>query len=383
MPALLPHQRVYVMQFVLALSLGGLLSRLPDLQVEFGLREGQLGLLLISMSSGVLVGMTFTGKLVDRLGARLTAMITIFGASALYALIPWMPSATAAAPFFFVSGLLMGAIEINVNLEADRHEAVLGYRIMSRAHGMWSLGFFVTALVGAGVRQAGISIELHMLVVLAVVLALGWIVFSKVENAPPRTGSHGGDTPLVAFPTLGMLPLCLVGAAPLFAEGAGVDWSAIYMRDVFAVEPFVGGLSITIFSLAIAIGRLFMDPVVDRFSPRPVAVALLSLCGAGLAMVAMAPHPAVALVGFGLAGVGCSSVYPLAVSAAAQRTDRPASINVAALGQMTFVVFFAGPPLLGFVAEHFGIRYSYWAVVPTVIAALLATRALSAGRSRH
>lgn len=381
MPRILPHHRVYFMQFALALSMGALLSRLPDLQRDFGLTEGQLGLLLVAMSSGVLCGMTFLGRLVDRLGARITVFVTLFGASAFYALIPWMPSPAAAAPLFFAAGLLAGAFEINVNLEADRHEAVLGYRIMSRAHGMWSLGFFITALVSAGVRQASISIGFHMLAVLAVVVVSGLVVFSKVENAPHRPNSHAGSAPLVAFPTFALLPLCLVGAAPLFAEGAGVDWSAIYMRDVFAVEPFVGGLSITIFSLAIAAGRLGMDPVVDRFNPRPVAIVLLGLAAIGLVMVATAPTPLVALIGFGLTGLGCSSVYPLAVSAAAQRTDRPTSINVAALGQMTFVVFFAGPPLLGFVAEHFGVRVSYWTVVPVVVAALLATRALAHGVS--
>ena len=45
---------------------------------------------------------------------------------------------------------------------------------------------------------------------------------------------------------------------------------------------------------------------------------------------------------------------------------------------MTFVVFFAGPPLLGFIAEHFGIRFSYWTVVPVIIAALVVIRALAA-----
>ena len=58
-------------------------------------------------------------------------------------------------------------------------------------------------------------------------------------------------------------------------------------------------------------------------------------------------------------------------------SGRPASVNVAALGQMTFVVFFAGPPLLGFVAQQFGIRFSYWTVVPLIVAALLAIKALS------
>jgi MFS family permease len=248
---------------------------------------------------------------------------------------------------------------------------------MSRAHGMWSLGFFVTSMIAAPVRQAAISIELHTFVALVVVVVAGVFVFARIESAPPRADGHDGKTPLVAFPTIGLLPLCLIGAAPLLVEGAGIDWSGIYMRDVFSVEPFVGTLAVTLFALLMAVARLSMDPVVDRFSPRVVAGVLLGIAAAGLVIVGTASHPYIALVGFGLMGLGASSVYPLAVSAAAQRTDRPASVNVAALGQMTFVVFFAGPPLLGFVAEHFGIRYSYWTALPLVIAALLVIRALA------
>jgi MFS family permease len=372
-----PHQRIYGIFFIFALSMGALLARLPDLQEKLDLTEGQLGLLLLTMSVGALCGLTFSSPVIEKLGARTTAFVTVFGAAALYALIPWVPSAPFVAPLFFFAGVFAGALEINVNLETDRHEARLGYRIMSRAHGMWSLGFFVTALIAAGVRQAAISIELHTLVVLVVVVVAGIAVFGKIENAPARANSHDGATPFIAFPTVGLLALCLIGAAPLLVEGAGIDWSAIYMRDVFAVEPFVGGLSVTLFSLFMAIARLSMDPIVDRFSPRSVAAVLLGIASVGVVMVATALHPYVALLGFALMGIGCSSVYPLAVSAAAQRTDRPASVNVAALGQMTFVVFFAGPPLLGFVAEHFGIRYSYWAVIPLVLAALLVVKALA------
>lgn len=372
-----PHHRVYFLQFAFALSMGGLLARLPDLQVKFELTEGQVGLLLITMSCGVLVGLTFLGRAVARLGARTTTFVTIFGASALYALVPWMPSAPLAAPLLFCAGILAGALEINANVEADRHEALLGRRIMSRVHGMWSLGFFVTALVAAIMRQAQISVELHIFLMLLVVLVSGTLVFRNMETAPARAGDHDGEHPPFAFPTLGMLPLCLLGAAPLWVEGAGVDWSAIYMRDVFAVEPFIGGLSVTLFSLAIALGRLSMDPVADRFGPRAVATVLISVAVLGLVLVASAPNPGIALLGFALAGIGCSSVYPLAISAAARRTDRPAAVNVAALSQMTFVVFFAGPPLLGFIAEHVGIRFSYWIIVPVLLAALLATRALA------
>ena len=372
-----PHQRIYGVFFVFALSMGALLSRLPDLQRSLDLTEGQLGLVLIAMAIGSLVGLTLSSPLIEKLGARKSAFVTVFGASLMYAIVPWVPSATLLLPVFFVAGLFAGALEINVNLETDRHEAQLGTRIMSRAHGMWSLGFFVTAFIAAGVRQLGISPHVHTFVALVAVVVFGLIVFSKIENAPRRAESHAGRMPLVAFPTIGLLPLCLIGAAPLLVEGAGIDWSAIYMRDVFAVEPFIGGLSITIFSLFMALARLYMDPVVERYSPRIVAGGLLAVAAIGLLTVGLAPHPYVALFGFMLMGLGCSSVYPIAVSAAAQRTDRPASVNVASLGQMTFVVFFLGPPLLGFVAEAFGIRMSYFVGVPLILAALLAVGALA------
>ncbi|MGO6975041.1 MFS transporter, partial [Rhizobium johnstonii] len=94
-----------------------------------------------------------------------------------------------------------------------------------------------------------------------------------------------------------------------------------------------------------------------------------------------APHPYVALAGFALMGAGCSAVYPLAVSAAAQRTDRAAYLNVAALGQMSFVVFFLAPPLLGFIAEHAGIRTSYLVCLPLIIYALFSAKALATRRA--
>jgi MFS family permease len=375
--AMQPHHRMFGVFFIFALSMGALLSRLPDLQRSLDLSEGQLGLTLIAMSFGALVSLTFSSPLIARLGARTTTFVTIFGASALYAIVPFMPSALWVAPVFFLSGLLAGALEINVNLETDRIEAQLGRRIMSRTHGMWSLGFFVTALVSAGVRQLGVPMQVHFIAMLIVVLVAGTIIFAGIENAPARPNAHAGKAPTVAFPTWGLAPLCLIGASPLLIEGAGIDWSAIYMRDVFGVEPFVGGLAVALFSLFMAIARLTLDGVVDRFSPQAVAFVLLLVAGMGLALVAAAPHPYLALAGFVLMGLGASSVYPLAVSAAAQRTDRPAAVNVAALGQMTFVVFFLGPPLLGFVAEHWGIRNSYWACLPPILASLLVIRALA------
>ena len=376
-----PHIRIYFVMFLFALALGGLLSRMPDLKAHLGVTDGQLGLTLIGMAIGSLISLTVSAPLIKRLGARWTAFITIFGTAAMYALVPWLPTAPAVFGALFIAGFLAGALEINVNIEADKLEAQLGRRIMNRVHGMWSLGFFVTALIGAWVRQSGISIEVHTGGLLIFVVIVGLVTFWGMTTAPERPDAHQGEHPVFAVPTLGLLPLCLIGIAAFLVEGAGVDWSTIYMRDVWNAEPFIGGLGLTLFTGLMAVTRLFIDPFVDAHGPRRVATTLLIIAAAGVALVGLAPFDTAALIGFGLMGMGSSAVYPLAVSAAAQRTDRPAAVNVAAIGQVTFIVFFLAPPLLGFVSDHFGIRNSYLICLPVVLLGLFAVPALAGRRS--
>jgi hypothetical protein len=59
-----------------------------------------------------------------------------------------------------------------------------------------------------------------------------------------------------------------------------------------------------------------------------VARILLGALGAGVLLVFFAPSGWLALVGFALMGIGTSVIFPLAMSAAAQLTDRPAPANL-------------------------------------------------------
>lgn len=366
-----PQYRVYACFFLFALTTGALMARLPDIQTHLGISEGQLGLTMIGMAIGSLVSLTFAAPVIERLGPRVTGLVTTIGPALLLATIPWLP----AAPFMFVvlffAGLLGGAFEINFNVEIDRLEAQTGQRFMNRAHGFWSVGFFVTALFGAMIRQSGLAASWHMGLVAVLVVAVGIFMLRDMVAAPRPAGrDHGTGEHRIAFPNLGLLPLCIIGFAAFLVEGAGIDWSAIYMRNVFSSEPFVGGMGLTLFAFFMAAMRLTADPVVARFGPRAVAMVLFSLATLGASLVGLAPTQEMALVGFALMGIGCSAIYPLAVSAAAQRTDRPAAVNVAALGQVSFVVFFLAPPLLGLVAEYLGIRNSYLICVPLLLAGL-------------
>jgi MFS family permease len=160
----------------------------------------------------------------------------------------------------------------------------------------------------------------------------------------------------------------------MLMEGASIDWSAIYMRDVFAMPPFVAGLTVACFSFFHALSRFFADGLVERTTL--VARVQLYILLAGCLAVTFAPHPAIAMTGFALMGIGSATMFPLAMSAAAQRTDRPAAVNVAALAQFSFMTFLLAPPLLGFVAEHWGIRTSFGVGIPLIVLSLLTTNAL-------
>src|SRR5438552_5702286 len=149
-------------------------------------------------------------------------------------------------------------------------------------------------------------------------------------------------------------------------EGAGAEWSAIYMRDVFGAGHFAAGAAVATGAAMQAATRFFADGFVERYSPVGVARVLLTLLGIGAGMVLLAPTAAAAFTGFALMGVGTSVIFPLAMSAAAQRTDRSAAVNVASLAQTSFVVFLLGPPLLGFIAQHWGIRWSFGFGLPLV-----------------
>jgi MFS family permease len=371
-----PQFRIYASFFLFAFTTGAFTARLPDLQRSLHVTQGELGLTLIGMAIGSIISLTLSAPLIERLGARTTGLITLVGTCSCFALVPWMPNAPAVFAVLFVAGLLAGGIEINLNIEIDRIEAMTGGRYMNRAHGAWSIGFFVAALLGATVRQLGVPIPVHIDGVALVAIVTGSSLLWGMVPAPRRATGHQGAAPLIAFPTWGLLPLCLIGIAAFLVEGSGVDWSAIYMRDVFASPPFIGGLGLALFGFFMSVLRISIDPVAERFGSRVVVAVLLGIAALGAVLLVIAPADWVALTGFALLGLGASAAYPLAVSAAAQRTDRPAAVNVAALAQMTFVVFFLGPPLLGFVAQYAGIRISYLVIVPVILLGLAATRAL-------
>jgi MFS family permease len=150
------------------------------------------------------------------------------------------------------------------------------------------------------------------------------------------------------------------------------------MRDVVGAPPFLAGAAVATGAAAQAVTRFFADRFVERHHPVLVARVLLGVLGIGTLLVFAATTAWAALLGFALMGVGTSAIFPLAMSAAAQRTDRAPATNVAALAQISFVAFLLGPPLLGLVAQAFGIRWAFGVGLPLVGLSFIAAAALRA-----
>lgn len=372
-----PQWRVYAGFFVYSFCLGSIFPRLPDIQRAMGVAEGALGLALIGTGVGTLVSLTFAGGLIERIGHRRVLLTALPLLAVFYAVAVWAPTPLALFLLLLPVGLTIGVIEVIVNLEADRVEHAVGRRIMNRAHGFWSIGFFSAGLIGSLIAQSGLSPQLHLLIMVPVIFARTAVILGRFEPAAHRTAGSSEAAPRFAQPTLAILILVCVTMAAVMMEGAGIDWSAIYMRNVFQAEPFLAGFAVALGAGAQALMRFVADGFVERSNPVSVARVLLGILGIGALLVFFAVAPWMALVGFALMGLGTSAIFPLAMSAAAQRTDRPAAVNVASLAQISFVGFLLGPPLLGFVAEHAGIRWAFGTGLPLVVVSLLAAGSLS------
>ncbi|OED37645.1 MFS transporter [Chromatiales bacterium (ex Bugula neritina AB1)] len=374
-PALAPQQRLYAAFALHAMTMGSLFPRMPEIKQAMGVEEGVLGLALVGTPVGTMLALSFASPMIEKIGFRRLLLAAIPIAALFYAL----AVQTVAPLLFFLllipAGIAVGCVEIVINVEADRTEALLKRRVMNRAHSFWSFGFFLSSIMGASFAHFGISPQLHLGIM---VPCIALMVVFFLGDFKPAPGRGGADAPASGFahPTGPIILLVLVTLSAMLMEGAGIDWSAIYMDTIFASGAFVAGFAVAVVTLSQGITRYFADGFVDKYSPVAVGRALLLCMGAGILLILFPVSAVISLIGFAMLGIGTSVLFPLAMSAAAQRTDRPATVNVAALAQISFGAFLAGPPLLGLVAEHFGIQWVYGAGLPLVLLSLLLVKVL-------
>jgi len=344
--------------FLQALSFGAWLPRIPELQARLELGPSGLALALLGLPLGLLAAMPFAGPLVARIGGR-SAVRWSFPA---FLACICLPPASSHFAMLFVALLLTGAamaiVELGMNIVADDIEKHDKVAIMSRCHGFWSLGMMAGSLCGSGLAAIGLAPHWSALLVAVLVAPLSLLVPAALPASTPAAAVPAEKASGLFIPGLLLLSICIVGLASNLAEGASADWSAVYLTDVFAATSGAAGLGYSAYALTMAIGRFAGDWARVKWGPVALVRTCYGVAAIGVALVAFSPHYAAAIVGFALIGIGGSVGVPLAVSAAASVGGRPAASNVAMVTLVSLVAFVGGPPVIGFLAQHFGIRFA-------------------------
>ncbi|MGC1550203.1 MAG: MFS transporter [Rhodanobacter sp.] len=335
----------------------------PFAKLRLGLDDAQLGLVLLAFGGGSMISMPFMGLLSHRFGNR--KVITVAGmllclALPALALAPNVAWLTAALLYF---GVTLGAINVAMNAHAVEVERRDGRVLMSGFHGLFSVGGLAGAAGMSGLLATGLPLPVCT-VVISILLAA--IVLSQRSSLIASTvNAVAAHTPF-RMPRGLVWLLGLLCFVSFMAEGSILDWSAIFLRDFRGFAPSMAGIGYAFFSIAMAVGRLTGDRLIQWLGPVWAVRAGAGIAAVGFALAASAPWPLVSLCGFVLVGLGASNIVPVMFSAAGRLPGASPAISIATVTTLGYAGLLSGPALIGFIAHASTLP---WAMV--VVAGLL------------
>lgn len=242
---------------------GSFATRVPWIQDHASVSTGQLGLALAFPAIGASVAMPLAGRISHRFGAR-TALRGLLSLWTLSLILPSLaPNIYTLCPALFVYGASAGMADVAMNALGVEIESRLGKSIMSGLHGMWSAGALVGSAGGTLAAHLGSDARLHHALAAGVLTVLGLTACQWVLDLRPAEDE--APPPRFALPPKSALLIGAIGFCAVFAEGASLDWSAVYLKDELGSSAGLAAASTTGFMLTMALARLAGDAVVNRF----------------------------------------------------------------------------------------------------------------------
>jgi fucose permease len=362
-------------------------SRIPQVRDRLHLDPSELGLLLLAIAAGSVIALPLSGVIIGHFGSRWTVRSTgLLVAMALVVVsLGYLLGVVPVVIGLFLVGLGMGAWDVAMNVQGALAERKLGRAIMPRFHAGFSVGTVAGALIGAGMVALRIPVTAHLLGVAVLVgvgvpLAVRGFLPDDVEQdkaeddaEPDRRGS--GSKALHAWREPRTLLIGVFVLAFAFAEGVGNDWIGIALIDGYGTTAAVGTLGFATFLAAMTAGRWFGPRSLDRYGRVIVIRVLTVVCLAGVLLFVFGSHVIVAFVGAVLWGVGLALGFPVGMSAGA---DEPAMAapRVSVIASIGYCAFLAGPPLIGFLGDHFTVLRAVVAVAVLLAVAMMITGAI-------
>ncbi|WP_338931004.1 MFS transporter [Streptomyces netropsis] len=369
---------------------GNFAARVPWVQEHTGISPGQLGIALAFPAIGASVAMPLAGRISRRFGSRaaLRGLLVLWCA----ALVPpaFAPGQLALCAALAVYGATAGMADVAMNALGVETEDRLGRSIMSSLHGMWSVGGLVGAAVGAVAAHADVDARIQFVLAATALAVIGavacrWVLDLRTAAEERPTTERSGGRGRGLLPPRSALLIGAVGFCAVFAEGASLDWSAVYLREVVGSGPGVAAACTTVFSCTMAAARFAGDAAVRRFGPvRTVRVGGVAATAGGV-LVVTAAGPVPAIAGFGLVGLGIAVVVPLAF-AAAGRSGADPSRAIATVATVTYTSGLIAPAAIGQIADATSLVVSFSSVTALtagLVAGAGVLRAPARGASAH
>jgi len=352
--------------FVMGMTAGVWMARIPAVKAQAGLSDAALGVALFAVPVGLVLGAALAERLVDHVGSALVVRVAGVG-NCLLAVPPGLARNLAELmAALLVFGLAGGTLDVAQNAQGVRVEAAYRRPVMTSMHSFYSLGAMTGALAGGGFAWAGVSPAMS----LAAAGAAGaltdgfagrWLLPGSPSSAaaagaagkndrPPRRSAEARRVRRLII-ALGVLGICgMVG------EGAAGDWSAVYLKDDLGTSAGFAALAFAAFSVTMTAGRAVGDGLIHRFGTVPVIRCCGLLAAVGLTAALVSRNPGAAVGGFAVFGAGLSVVVPQ-VFAAGGRADpaRPGS-GLAKVVGLGYAGLAAGPAVIGAVASQVGLH---------------------------
>jgi predicted MFS family arabinose efflux permease len=349
---------------------GTFAARIPWMAQHAGVGTGGLSVALLMPGVGSMLAMPMSGRLVHRhdLRSLVRVLIAVFCASLL---LPSLPtSLTLLCPALILYGAAAGLADVSMNAHAVVVEERYGRSVMSSMHGCWSVGGLIGSAAAAVALRVTADARLHFLAA-AAVLAVVAVIAGK-WLLPHRPEPEVEPPPAFALPSRAVLLIGLVGLCAVFAEQSGLDWSAVYMHNVLGHPASTAALTVSVFSVSMAVARFAGDGAVRRAGPvATVRVAgLAATVGALLVVLTRSVVPVVG--GFALIGIGIAVVVPLAFAAAGRIGPHPGR-SIAGVAGIAYGSGLVTPGIIGGIARLSSLTVSF--VVVVVLTAIMAAGA--------
>jgi Major Facilitator Superfamily len=353
------------------LSFGAWAARIPAVLTQTHLDEAGFGFALLGASIGSVLTMSIGGWLGGRLGTHKMTPVTMIFCGLMLPFIGASSSFATLVVALLIFGVSQGTMDVCMNANGLAVERAGAGPIMSRLHATWSIGAFSGALISAQVAAVGIPVLPEFAVIGAAMAVAGVVLFWTMM--PDRHAGSGGGLRLPTGRLALLGGLALVG---MIAEGSATDWSGVYLRRGLLSSEAMAALAVATFTGSMAFARLFGDKLTVVLGPALLVSGGAALAAAGLGLALAFQVPAVAIVGFGLMGLGLAAVVPTIFRAAGSQPGIPSSVGIAAVSTMGYGGGLLGPPVIGSIAHELSLR-----VALLIVLVMLAVLAVSGRRA--